>query len=363
MNKIISIFTCIILLFPTFGQLINGDARLDVYLPLLKNKRIGLVCNHTSIVNTTHLADTLLNYGVNLTIIMTPEHGLKGTVKEGELIDGITYYNQIPVYSLYGNQKKPTIQMMNNVDIILFDLQDVGCRFYTYISTLEYVMQATLEYGKQIIVLDRPNPNNYVSGPVLEKKYKSFVGMQSIPVCYGLTIGEYAMMINQEHWLDSNRVCNLIVIEMINYNRDSIYTLTIPPSPNLRSKQAIKNYPSLCFFEGTPVSVGRGTSTPFEIIGFYDDKKEIIYPKSIKIDSKQLKIEYLIDYYNYYKTTYGKEKAEREFFNKMFVLLSGTDKLKNDIINGKSAKKIRKSWQKDLKKYETIRKKYVIYQR
>lgn len=397
MKKIFLLFFAVLSLNIVSAQLIKGDERLDKYLPLLENKRVGVVCNHTSVVNGVHLADTLLSKGVNITILFTPEHGLKGTQEAGKLINGISYYkDSIKVISLYGKNKKPTAEQMNETDIILFDLQDVGCRFYTYISTLEYEMQACIETGKKLIVLDRPNPNNFVAGPVLKDDCRSFVGMQNIPICYGLTIGEYACMILDIELETSDLDIDVLdkkdiltVIEMENYQRDSIYALDVYPSPNLQSMRAVKNYPTLCLFEGTPISVGRGTQRPFEIIGFpgYNKKKinpisniqnqksEIISftPTAIKgvaenppfkdklcrgeeitVQSDEIELEYIINMYK----AYGRKDG---FFTRMFDLLTGDKSIKEQIIAGKSAEEIRKSWEKDLNAYEQIRRRYLIY--
>ncbi|MBR1769808.1 MAG: DUF1343 domain-containing protein, partial [Bacteroidales bacterium] len=263
------LFACLV----SVAQIVNGDERTDEYLPLLYGKKVGLVCNHTSVVGNEHLINLLLRNGVDLVKVFTPEHGLSGIAQAGERVnDSIMNVNQkeLKIISLYGNHKKPYKSEISDCDVLLFDLQDVGCRFYTYISTLEYVMSSCAENDKSLILLDRPNPNNYIDGPVLEDKFKSFVGMQKIPVCYGLTIGEYATMINDENWLEGNNKCDLTVIRMLNYERNSKVILPIAPSPNLRTEQAIRNYPTLCFFEGTSISVGRGTSLPFEQIGFED---------------------------------------------------------------------------------------------
>ncbi len=353
---------------------------------MLENKRVAVVCNHTSVVfevnNDTakkvskHLVDTLLSKNINIKTLFTPEHGLKGTQEAGKLINGVAYYkDSIKIISLYGKNKKPTNRQMNDIDIVVFDLQDVGCRFYTYISTLEYVMAACIENSKPIIVLDRPNPNNFVAGPVLKNDCKSFVGMQPIPICYGLTIGEYAKMINDEHLADSSRLCDLTVIHMLNYNRDSIYTIDVFPSPNLQSMQAIRNYPTLCLFEGTPISVGRGTNQPFEIAGFpeYPIKIKKFVPKSIKgvaenppyvndtcfgvtykINSQDIELEEIIEMYNYFP-------QKDKFFNRMFDLLTGDKTIKEQIKQGKSADDIRQTWEEDLRKYDNIRQKYLIY--
>ena len=390
MKKIFLLLVAMLVWQFVSAQLVKGDERLEEYLPMLENKSVGVVCNHTSLINSVHLADTLLSNGVNITVLFTPEHGLKGTQEAGKLINGISYYkDSIKIISLYGKNKKPTEEQMNELDIVLFDLQDVGCRFYTYISTLEYVMEACIETGKKLIVLDRPNPNNFVAGPVLQNDCKSFVGMQNIPICYGLTIGEYALMLldvgleASDKGIDTlNKKNILTVIEMQNYKRDSIYALDVFPSPNLQSMQAIKNYPTLCLFEGTPISIGRGTDSPFEIVGFpnYNLKtsnqkiKTISFiPKSIKgvaenppfkdkkcmgevitIRSDEIELEYIIKMYKAYPKKEG-------FFTRMFDLLTGDKMIKEQIIAGKSAEEIKKSWENDLNAYKEVRNRYLIY--
>lgn len=367
-----------VLLFSNLSaqNLIKGNERFGEYLPLLEKKKVGVVCNHTSIINKVHLVDTLLARGVNIQAIFSPEHGFKGSEEAGRLINGVNYYKDtIKIISLYGKNKKPTDEQMKDIDVIVFDLQDVGCRFYTYISTLEYVMQACKENNKKIIVLDRPNPNNFVAGPILKDDCKSFVGMQNIPICYGLTIGEYAFMLQGECFKDTLQQFDLTVIKMLNYNRDSIYALEVFPSPNLQTMQAIRNYPTLCLFEGTAISVGRGTNMPFEIVGFPNYSNETIsfMPKAIKgvaenppfkdklcygimveIDTNEILLEYIIDIYKEYSQ---KEK----FFNSFFNLLIGDKAIKQQIIEGRSAEEIRKSWKKDLDAYKEIRKRYIIY--
>ena len=327
-----------------------------LFNPDLQGKRIGLVCNHTSFVDSIHRIDYLLQNNYNLLAVFTPEHGLTGLAEAGEKVNDSTIRDgKIIVRSLYGKTKKPKKEWLNDIDIMLFDLQDVGCRFYTYISTLEYVMQACIESNIPLIVYDRPNPNNFVDGPVLEPKYRSFVGMQPIPVCYGLTIGEYAMMINQEHWVDKDQMCNLLVVPMKNYNRDEQNPLPIAPSPNLQTLQAIINYPTLCFFEGTPFSVGRGTPTPFETVFLEAEKtKTKLCFNKIKLASKKIELAFIL---KVYKESNLKEK----FFNSFFDKLAGTDQLRKQILEGKSEEQIRESWEADIEKYLQIRDKYLIY--
>ncbi len=366
-----------------YAQLIKGDERLNEYLPLLREKKVALIANHTSIVNGTHLVDTLIDRGINIKIIFTPEHGFKGQEEAGKLINGTKYYkDSIKIVSLYGSNKQPSKVDMQEIDILVFDLQDVGCRFYTYISTLQYVMLSCIENSKPLIVLDRPNPNNFIDGPILQQDCKSFVGLQPIPICYGLTIGEYATMINEENWIDSIHRIDLTVIKMLGYDRDSVYNVDISPSPNLQSMQAIKNYPTLCLFEGTIVSVGRGTNTPFEVIGFptYINGDTTFIPqnikgvaekppflsrqcngKKIKIDKYSIDLSIVIDCYNNWLSDKKNVANKEKFFNSFFDLLSGNKLLKEQIIAKQSEEAIRLTWQKDLQNYKTIRDKYLLY--
>ena len=361
---------------------IVGASRLDLYLPLLYDKDVAIVANQTSIFNNTHLVDTLLHKGIKLKKIFTPEHGFRGTADEGALINNsIDEKTQLPIISLYGNNKKPNSEQLQDIDIILFDLQDVGVRFYTYISTMTYVMEAAAEHKIPIIVLDRPNPNGfYIDGPVLEKENTSFVGLHQVPVVYGLTIGEYAQMVNGEYWLKDSLQCELTVIPLGNYDRKSIYRLPVKPSPNLPNWESVYLYPSLCFFEGTSVSVGRGTETPFQVYGhpliesdysftpkqtdgrnkpLHCDKEcfgesLIRYTSDYKMNKDRINLTWLIKAYNQLK---DKEK----FFNNFFVKLSGTKELQQQIENGTSEEKIRESWREDLDNFKKIRDKYLIY--
>jgi len=254
---------------PTLQSPILGIDRLHLFIDSLKNKRIAVVSNQTSVVNGIHLVDTLLALQLQVIKVFSPEHGFRGQGDAGEKIgNSVDERTGIPIISLYGNNKKPTESQLADVDIVIFDIQDVGVRFYTYISTLHYVMESCAEQTKKLLVLDRPNPNaNYIDGPILELPFKSFVGMHPVPIVYGMTIGEYAMMINGEAWLEKQLNCNLWVIPCINYTHETSYKLPVAPSPNLKSEQAIALYPSLCLFEATTVSVGRGTNTPFEVYG------------------------------------------------------------------------------------------------
>jgi uncharacterized protein YbbC (DUF1343 family) len=250
-------------------QIITGAERTEIYLPLLVGKRVAICGNQSSLIGKTHLVDSLLSRKVNVVKIFSPEHGFRGNAEAGAHISSSTD-NQtgLPIISLYGKNKKPTAEQMKGIDLIIFDIQDVGCRFYTYISTLHYVMEAAAENNVEVLILDRPNPNGYfVDGPVLEEKYKSFVGMHPIPVVHGMTIGEYGMMIAGEKWLKDSVVCKLQVISMENYDHTMRYSLPIAPSPNLQTDEAIALYPSLCLFEGTDISIGRGTEIPFMCFG------------------------------------------------------------------------------------------------
>lgn len=357
----------------------TGADNYDAYLPLLKSKKVGIVTNQTGILsNKTHLVDYLLEQKIELTKIFAPEHGFRGTADAGELIkDGKDTKTGLPIISLYGDNKKPKAEQLAGIDVLVFDLQDVGARFYTYISSLHYIMEACAENNIELIVLDRPNPNgNIVDGPLLEKEFTSFVGMHPIPTLHGMTIGEYAKMINGEKWLKNGIQCKLKVIPCLNYSRDMSYSLPVKPSPNLPNDQAINLYASICLFEGTNVSSGRGTEKQFQIYGSpYLPKsgfsftpvpnfgakdpmhKNILcYGEDLSVIPKvtQLEFKWLIKAYD---TTSDKSK----FFNSFFTKLAGTKKLQQQIEAGISEKDIRKSWEKDLNDFKTMRKKYLIY--
>lgn len=361
---------------------IVGASRIELYLSDIKDKNIGVVANQTSIFNGTHLIDTLLEHDVHIKKIFTPEHGFRGTADEGALINNsVDEKTNIPIISLYGNNKKPTREHLEGIDILLFDLQDVGTRFYTYISTMTYVMEAAAENDIPVIVLDRPNPNGfYIDGPVLEKENSSFVGLHQVPVVYGLTIGEYAMMTNGEYWLKDSLQCKLKVIPLGNYDRKCIYELPVKPSPNLPNWESVYLYPSLCFFEGTIVSVGRGTETPFQVYGHPSMEEEFTFtPRQTKGKNKPLLCdkechgEYLRDYAVDYKNNkeeinlnwlinaYNQLKDDEKFFNNFFVKLSGTKKLLQQIENGLSEEEIRDSWKEDIEEYKKMRNKYLLY--
>lgn len=359
-----------------------GASRLERYLDKLESKNVGIIANQTSVFNNKHLVDTLLTEGVNVIKIFTPEHGFRGTADEGASVNNsIDEKTMLPIISLYGNNKKPNESQLQDVDILIFDLQDVGTRFYTYISTMTYVMEAAAENDIPLIVLDRPNPNGfYVDGPVLEDENHSFVGLHQVPVVYGLTIGEYAMMVNGEYWLSDSLQCDLTVIPMGNYKRNAIYELPVKPSPNLPNWESVYLYPSLCFFEGTIVSVGRGTEFPFQIYGHPMMSGDFVFtPRQSEgrraplLCDKECKGENLKDYAHNYKrnnnqinltwiiNAYNQLKDKDDFFNNFFVKLSGTRKLQQQIEQGMTEDEIRATWSDDLESFKKVREKYLIY--
>lgn len=361
--------------------------RTEAYLPLLQGKNVGIVGNQTSVIfksekDYTHLVDSLLSRSVSLKRVFAPEHGFRGTADAGERVeDGIDSKTGLPIISLYGDQKKPDPQHLRDLDVILFDIQDVGARFYTYISTLHYMMEACAEQGIQLIVLDRPNPNgHYIDGPVLEENYKSFVGMHPVPVVHGLTIGEYAQLINGEKWLMNGLQCDLKVITLENYSASRAYDLPIRPSPNLPNATSINLYPSLCFFEGTNVSVGRGTGMQFQVFGspvldstYFDFEFTPIsnpgakYPKHENklCFGKNLQNEKELDHLNldWLLQAYDHTQDQTSFFNSFFNKLAGNSSLKEQIQQGKTAEDIKESWQADLENYKIKIKPYLLYQR
>lgn len=385
--KYITLFICWLAVLQATAQVKNGADRLEELFPLLENKRISLVVNQTSLVQNVHLLDTLYNKGVHITQVFAPEHGFRGDADAGEFIkNGKDYRTQVPIISLYGKNKKPQPAQLQQTDIMIFDIQDVGARFYTYISTMFYVMQACAENNKELIILDRPNPCDYVDGPVLDMKYKSFVGMLPIPVLHGCTIGELAQMINGEGWLGNNLQCPLKVITIEDWKHGQPYSLPVKPSPNLPNDQAIALYPSLCPFEGTSVSVGRGTDFPFQIIGSPTTKNlkfrfmphpmkgsdkhplhQDTYCYGLNLSSeknipKGFSLQYVIQFYNYFQNL--TKHAEKEFFTRphWFDLLMGTNQVRLDILKNKTEEQIRSAWQKKLNQYKEIRKKYLLYE-
>ncbi len=367
-------------------KILPGAYSTSEYFPLLKNKNVAVVANHTSLLGNTHLVDTLLSAGVKVVKIFCPEHGFRGTASAGKKIkNAVDKKTGLPVISLYGKHKKPNKSDLADVDVVVFDLQDVGVRFYTYISTLQLVAEACAEYGKELIVLDRPNPNGfYVDGPVLDTaNYRSFIGMQPVPVVYGMTIGEYITMLKGEKWMKYAGRLNLKVIKCKNYTHDSLYKLPVNPSPNLKDMKAVYLYPSLCFLEGTKISVGRGTNKPFRIFGAPFFPKNLPYkfnpvsmpgarhPKfegqlcygfDVSEEYKRiLKNKSLVLYWllNAYKLT--PDSLKKTFFRSSFDKLAGTDKIRKQVIAGKTAAEIKKSWQPALEKFLKIRQKYLMY--
>ena len=362
----------------------SGAERLDHYLPLIQDKKLALVANHTSVVGARHLVDTLLTRGISkaqLLKVFAPEHGFRGDLAAGEQVkDGTDPITGISIISLYGKHKKPLPDEMEGIDLMIFDLQDVGARFYTYISTLHYVMEACAENQIPLMVLDRPNPNGgYVDGPMLESEFSSFVGMHPIPVVYGLTIGELARMINGEGWLNNGIQCELRVIRCEHYFHGKSYSMPVSPSPNLANDHAILMYPSTCFFEGTVMSEGRGTPNPFEVYGHPELDGDFSFtPISIPGVSGTPKFKdqlcYGADLTGFVPTdgwsrihlqwlldAYSKYPRKEEFFNPFFEKLAGTRTLRKQIEMGWNEEQIRQSWQKDLKHYLEIRKNYLIY--
>ena len=367
----------------TDADVLLGAEQLDILLPILEGKRIALVANHTSLVGNTHLADTLLSLKVNLVKVFAPEHGFRGSADAGEHVtNSKDSKTGLPLISLYGSNKKPSPDQLKDVDIVVFDIQDVGARFYTYISTMTYVMEACAETKIPVIVLDRPNPNgHYVDGPVLDPKFSSFVGLHPVPVVHGLTVGEYAQMVNGEAWLKNKVKCDLLVIKCKGWSHSNYYQLTVPPSPNLKTMNAIYLYPSLCFFEGTIVSVGRGTDTPFEMIGYPEGKiggytftpKSGPGSKSPKYEGKECRGFNLRPFGENFVRDTGRlylfwitslteaEKYNPSFFTPFFDKLAGTDEFRKQLLAGKTEDEIRKSWQPDLIKYKEMRRKYLLY--
>lgn len=361
----------------TKAQIKLGADQTNNYFPLLENKNIAIVANQTSIIKGVHLVDSLLNANFKLQKVFSPEHGFRGKADAGSYIENeIDKLSGLPIVSLYGKNKKPTKEQLKNIDIILFDIQDVGARFYTYISTLHYVMEAGAQNNIPVLILDRPNPNiHYVDGPILDTAYSSFVGMHPIPVVHGMTIGEYAQMINGQAWLKNGLTCDLTVIKMINYDRQTKYDLPINPSPNLTNSISVNLYPSLCFFEGTNVSVGRGTNIPFQHFGapYLKSNYSFIpssgpgskYPKheNVRCFGKDLRNENSLSQINleYLLFAYQNCDDKESFFNTFFDKLAGGKKLKNQIISGMLLSEIRQSWQKDLQEFKQMREFYLLY--
>ncbi len=372
--------------FLSFSQsndkLIVGADRTELYLDEIKGLNIAIVANLTSKISSSkssiHLIDSLLKLNIKIKKVFSPEHGFRGIADAGEKVDdGFDIKTGLPIISLHGTNKKPTKEQMRGIDVFIFDIQDVGARFYTYISTLHYVMEAAAENHKKLIILDRPNPNgHYIDGPVLENKFKSFVGMHPVPIVHGMTIGEFGIMINSEGWMKNKIKCNLKVVPIKNYNRNIIYELPVKPSPNLPNKKSINLYPSLCLFEQTTVSVGRGTNMQFQIIGNPSwDKTNFEftpismsgakYPKYLNevcngIDLRknsllnEINLEWIIN-------AYSKSKNKSIFFKSGFNKLAGNEKLQQQIIEGLNQIEIKQSWKNGIEQFKNIRSKYLLY--
>ncbi|MBB5639183.1 uncharacterized protein YbbC (DUF1343 family) [Pedobacter cryoconitis] len=373
-------------------EILTGAAQTEKYLPLLQGKRVGMVVNPTSVIENTTSVDSLLKRDINIVRIFGPEHGFRGNASAGiKVADDIDQKTGIKAISLYGKHQIPSTADLADVDIMVFDIQDVGVRFYTYINTLQYVMQACAENNKELIILDRPNPNGfYIDGPILDPKLVSGIGLQPIPIVHGLTVGEYAGMLNGEGWLKNKVQCKITIIPLANYTHDMAYDLPVKPSPNLNTQQSILLYPTLCLFEGTYLSQGRGTQFPFTVLGAPALKGKYSFsfiPKSIKgmaetplhqdqacygLDlrnynisnlrkDKTLNIKWLIELYNAYpdKADFFNFKLSKQMNN--FDKLAGVYSLKEQIIAGKSEKEIRASWEPGLSQYKKMRKKYLLY--
>ena len=409
--RILILFSLLFSGISGFSQhsILPGANNIDEYMPILKGKRVGLFANHTSTIGSTHLVDTLQKSGVNVAMIFGPEHGFRGTANAGEKVGNYTdKATGIPVVSLYGGKSRPSAEDLKNIDVLVFDIQDVGVRFYTFISSLQEYMEAALENDKPLIILDRPNPNGfYVDGPVLDVTYKSFVGMQPVPIVYGMTMGEYALMIAGEKWLNAaankkyaeykkteskrNNPFFLKIVKNTGYDHNSLYELPVKPSPNLPNIQSIYLYPSTCLFEGTTLSEGRGTDKPFMVFGAPSlPKKLFAFTPSpnegaknskhfgkicygwdvsgskesvLKETNKKIQLKWIIEAYNLFplKDSFfivpKSGKMEQSFFNK----LAGNNELWQQIRAGKSEKEIRDSWEPKLSEFKNIRKKYLLY--
>jgi len=362
-------------------QIVTGAEQTGKYLPLLKGKNVALVVNQTSVVRGQHLVDFLLEKHIPVKEVFAPEHGFRGKADAGEELENtIDKQTGLPVISIYGKTKKPNQEQLKGIDWVVFDIQDVGCRFYTFISTMHYVMEACAENGVKMMILDRPNPNgDYVAGPILKPEFRSFVGMDPIPVVHGCTVGELALMINGEGWLTNHEKVDLTVIPVKNYNHQARYSLPVKPSPNLPNDLSIRLYPSLCFFESTSVSVGRGTHFPFQVLGYPDPKfgSFSFTPESIvgmaksplhmgqkcygedfrgMKDTPRFTLKYFLNWYHRFSN-------EKDFLTRerWFNLLMGTDTVIKQIREGKTEQEIRASWQPELNNYRQIRKKYLLY--
>jgi uncharacterized protein YbbC (DUF1343 family) len=358
-----------------------GIARFEAYLPLLKKKRVAVVTNVSGQLNGESVVDILIKKGIAVTKIFGPEHGFRGNTEAGEKVNSqIDKKTGLPVISLYGKHKKPTKEDLKNIDVVVYDIQDIGVRFYTYISTMTYVMEACAESKKQMLVLDRPNPNGfYIDGPVMKKEWSGFLGLHAVPIVYGMTCGEYAKMVNGEKWLAGEKICALTVITMTNYDRSATYELPIKPSPNIPNNKAVLLYPTLGLFEGSIVSLGRGTESPFQIIGYpqFIPQTFSFQPMPSALSAKPKYVNQICygldlreDNYlknhpktlqlNWLKTMY-KVMPSDTFFDKNFNYHSGDALLKQAIMKDQPDETIRKSWENDLNTFKAIRKKYLLY--
>jgi len=361
-----------------------GAERMEEYLPLIRGKTIGMVVNHTTAIGSAHLVDTLLSLDINIKAIYAPEHGFRGNVERGKDIDdGIDAETGVQVFSIYGESRKPSPEMLDGIDLMIFDMQDVGVRFFTYVSTMHYVMEACAENNIKLLILDRPNPiGHYVDGPVLDPEFRSFIGMHEVPIAHGMTLGEIAGMINGEQWLKDGNQCDFKVIKAANYDHTTRFTFSVRASPNLPDMKSVYLYPSICLFEGTVVSEGRGTYKPFQQFGapWFTQKNHQYIPESIPVlafDPKfngqicygydlssktieelqaidSLNISYLIEFYE-------KSGMSEEFFERSFNLLAGNDILKFQIMSGLPESEIRQSWQPGLENFLQLREKYLLY--
>ncbi len=384
-NFLLVIITSFCFLLPSSAQVRVGAERLELLLPLIEGRSVAIMANQTSIIGTnkTNLVDTLCSLGVDVKKIFVPEHGFRGSVDAGKYVkNGRDERTGLPIISLYGRRKRPKVEDLQDVDIVIFDLQDVGTRFYTYISSMHYIMEAVAEQDKKMIVCDRPNPNDFVDGPMREDDCKSFISLHKIPLLHGLTIGELALMINGERWLRHNKVCDLSIISVQNWRHGQTYDLPIEPSPNLRDMQAVRLYPTICLFEPSIMSLGRGTDKPFKVLGYpnkafgkykfrpHQIKGQALNPKlkgkrcyGIDLSSpdslpeRSLSLKWLIYYNNLAKKKGLKLIKDR----RTFELLVGNKRLYYDLEQEMSEEAIRSKWQKDLKTYKRIRKKYLIY--
>lgn len=374
------------------SEIKTGAEQLDQYVPLLKGKRVAMLANQTSVVGTTHLVDTLKSLGINIVKVFGPEHGFRGRASAGAKVDDERdSATGIPVISLYGRKNKPTKEDLADVDILIYDLQDVGCRFYTNINALARLMEACHEHDKELLIFDRPNPNGYlIDGPVLNMKHKSGIGMFPIPIAHGLTVGEFAQMLNGEGWLTGEVKCKLRIIKVANYNHDMPYTLPVKPSPNLNTQQAVLLYPSTCLFEGTYLNHGRGTYFPFTVLGSPELKgiyhfsytpvgikgmaetplhmNQVCYGLDLRnydVDllrkKKRINIQWMIELYNAYpfKEKFFDSSLSKEMGT--IERLAGVDSFRQQIISGASEKEIRKSWEPGLSEYKKMRIKYLLY--